>query len=108
MNTPKYQILNLYFLLRILIYNGLFKPVYNSASTSMSRGIDGKNNTDISRERTRFARVNTRWKPRFTLFPALSTSKVNECLVSPQIFDEKTDNSATIRQRNITGLTMKC
>ena len=74
-----------------------------SVSTSMSREIGGKNNTDISRERTRSARVNTGWKPRFTLFPALSTSKVNECLVSPQIFDKKADNSATIQQQNIAG-----
>ncbi|KAF1388190.1 hypothetical protein PFLUV_G00087630 [Perca fluviatilis] len=35
-----------------------------------------KNNAPVSRNGTRFARFNISWKPRSTLFPSLSTSKM--------------------------------
>ncbi|KAA8591732.1 hypothetical protein FQN60_017106 [Etheostoma spectabile] len=38
--------------------------------------IDGNNNAPVSRNGTRFARFNISWKPRSTLFPSLSTSKM--------------------------------
>lgn len=53
------------------------------------RVIGGNNNTLISRNATRFARFNTGWKPRSSLFPSLSTSKVKRCV---SFLDVKTIN----------------
>ncbi len=49
------------------------------------RGIGEKSNVTVSRNGTRFARFNTSWKPRNTLFPLLSTSKVKRYFLSSVI-----------------------
>lgn len=54
----------------------------DSTGMTVMRGYDGKNNAPVSRNLTRFVRFNMSWKPRSTLFPLLSISKVKCCFLS--------------------------